>query len=79
MEITKNKNAVFIIENPTKERMDQVKTNIEKTQYVDNVRYAENRVIIEDVSDEDFKTINEYFDKVNKGLKPTPGEDEDAN
>jgi len=74
MEETKNKNAIWILENPTVERMEYIKKQIADTSYVDKVRYAETRIIFEDVSDEDFIKINDYFNKVNEGFEPTPGE-----
>lgn len=73
-ELTKEKNGVWIIENPNEKRIMAVRSQLEKTKY--NPRFADNRVIIENIPDEDFVTVCEYFNKVNEGIKPSGGEDD---
>jgi len=79
MEKTENKNGVWIVENPTVERMDAVKEDFEKIQLEGKTyyspHYADNRVIIKNIDDEEFVLINNYFDIFNHGYTKTKGED----
>jgi len=56
MEDTSNKHGVWIVENPTEERIKTVQEDFEKIEReggrIYNPLYRENRVIIENISDE---------------------------